>query len=692
MANLNKENIITVDVKNATVKTEGSMSFYVTDIKTCNIYCQLVINESKSTLVKNYAPIENAEDFSITLRLIKPNNEPKELSFSLLNQVEAFFYVDLTDEYKDCIGTYNCELFVDCLVNGELERITTSSFTYRVNASIMNNLDDVIDNMQSNPLIEALATKEYVDNIVYVIDKTEAEEGITYEDFKNGGCTCKLSGSLYFGDTYFTFDDELVYVVKTDYSNTKKLYVYRITTVARPGGGATADYIVLDYKEGTYEAYNYMLEEIEHKADQVKLDLMNIIDDANYAPVTYVNDSMKTVNDTTREYVNNCIEDITDNINTAGYTTESYVDDKVLALRTDFASNFAPLSYVNDKILQINTTLLYDYATTTYVNDKYSYLNSKLIEIQSKEYATKESVDEVSNDLLQFRSATLDYFDDCWQNIEWIQTDWAKKEYVNEQIAKATMGEVSLDNYATKEYVHEYVANNGGSGGGSGSGDGITWEELRDYCYNKDYIADNYPTWDHLRGEINYSLANYATESYVDEAIANIEVSGGGNNNSILTIGNGSEEHIFSYYDIPDSMITDDPESFTQLTVLLKNVTVNYIDPNNYEQASKNYPDNIVTVIAMKPEEGVKAVGIVEFNAINGSREFMMFAVTPEAIMLMEGFTDELATVNNVAAIYATKTHTHDQYLTEHQDLSNYATKNYVHLYLGDIESLLEEI
>ena len=510
MANLNKENIITVDVKNATVKTEGSMSFYVTDIKTCNIYCQLVINESKSTLVKNYAPIENAEDFSITLRLIKPNNEPKELSFSLLNQVEAFFYVDLTDEYKDCIGTYNCELFVDCLVNGELERITTSSFSYRVNASIMNNLDDVINNMQSNPLIEALATKEYVDNIVYVIDKTEAEEGITYEDFKNGGCTCKLSGSLYFGDTYFTFDDELVYVVKTDYSGTKKLYVYRITTVANPGGGATADYIILDYKEGTYEAYNYMLEEIEHKADQVKLDLLSIIDDADYAPVTYVNDSMKTVNDTTREYVNGCVEDIINDISTAGYATESYVNDKVFVLRTDFANNFAPLSYVNDKILQINTSLMYDYATTTYVDGKFNFVNNQLTDIQSKNYATKESVDEVSSDLSQYRSYVSEVLEDHWDNIEWIQTDWAKKEYVNEQIAKATMGEVSLDNYATKEYVHEYVANNGGSGGGSGDCNCDLSEYVTKDTFN-DAIS-NYITID----DLNDSLGNYVHKDNLD--------------------------------------------------------------------------------------------------------------------------------------------------------------------------------
>ena len=73
--NLNKDYLIIVDVKNATVATPNKMSFYITDIKTANIFAQLVINESSSNLVKTYAPIENAQDYKIKLRVIKPNNE-----------------------------------------------------------------------------------------------------------------------------------------------------------------------------------------------------------------------------------------------------------------------------------------------------------------------------------------------------------------------------------------------------------------------------------------------------------------------------------------------------------------------------------------------------------------------------------------------------------------------------------------
>lgn len=200
MANTNKEYIITVDTKKATVKYSSSMSFYITDKKTSNIFCQLVINESKNELINRYAPIENASDYKITLRVIKPNNEPKELEFTLLNQHDAFFMVDLPDDFKDYVGIYKCELFVDCMVNGELERITTSSFNYTVKPSIMNDLDEVIEGDPDYPLVDEImeqlktvdpsqfATNESVDSKIEAIELTPGPKGdkgdpFTYNDF-----------------------------------------------------------------------------------------------------------------------------------------------------------------------------------------------------------------------------------------------------------------------------------------------------------------------------------------------------------------------------------------------------------------------------------------------------------------------------------------------------------------------------
>ena len=187
--NLNKDYLIVVDTKSATVTTPSAMSFYITDIKTANIFAQLVINESNSDLIKKYTAIENAQDFEITLRVIKPNNQALSVDFNLLNQLEAFFMVDLTEEFRNYIGEYQCELFIDCMVNNELERITTSSFTYEVLPSIMNNLDEVIESDPDYPLIE--------DMLVRMRELTAAaEETITASNTKVNECIANTNSSI----------------------------------------------------------------------------------------------------------------------------------------------------------------------------------------------------------------------------------------------------------------------------------------------------------------------------------------------------------------------------------------------------------------------------------------------------------------------------------------------------------------
>ena len=189
LRNINKDYLIQIDVKAATVNVPGDMSFFITDVKTCNIFAQLVINESKSDLVKKYGPIEEAANYKLTLRIIKPNGEPKEIEFTILNELDAFFYIDLTDEYKDYVGKYRCELFVDCLVNDELERMTTREFTYEILPSIYNDLDGVIEKDPDYPLVDRIlsdleavdltkyATNESVDAKLEVIELTPGPKG-----------------------------------------------------------------------------------------------------------------------------------------------------------------------------------------------------------------------------------------------------------------------------------------------------------------------------------------------------------------------------------------------------------------------------------------------------------------------------------------------------------------------------------
>lgn len=304
--NLNKDYLLTVDIKQATVSVPNNMSFYITDIKTANIFAQLVINESSSDLIKKYAPVENAQDFEITLRLIKPNNEFKELKFTLLNQLEAFFMVDLTDEFKDYIGIYNCEFFVDSKVNNELERITTSSFSYKVLASIANSLDDVIEGDPDYPILDELldrieavdpsnyATKEYVDE---ALDDVTSEDDVlnminSYFGTPSDRDSITLTSPFkMMGKTNVPLDARTVVDTESDIMNIEYPYVgmivyvrdtgkrYEILTLApkQVGFAAVQDACVGTYRELDYATTAYVDEAVDN-AGGLSMFAMEIVD------------------------------------------------------------------------------------------------------------------------------------------------------------------------------------------------------------------------------------------------------------------------------------------------------------------------------------------------------------------------------------------------------------------------------
>ena len=165
MKNINKDYLVTVNAKNATVSAPGAMSFYITDILTSNIFFQLVFNDSGSNLINLYAPKEDASNYTLTLRVVKPNNEPKEIEIELLDQNNNLFIADLTEDFIDVLGTYECELFIDTEINGRPERSTTNSFTYTVKPSIFSNAEDIIDTNYLS--IDNIATKDYVNQVAF---------------------------------------------------------------------------------------------------------------------------------------------------------------------------------------------------------------------------------------------------------------------------------------------------------------------------------------------------------------------------------------------------------------------------------------------------------------------------------------------------------------------------------------------
>ena len=180
--NINRDYIVTVDVKKSTVSSSGNMKFYITDMNTSNIYFKLVIDASSNRYVSQYGQNESSDNYRLFLRVINPNNKPFTIEANRMDKPENFFLVDLNEEQKGYIGTYTCELFIETDINGRTERSTTNSFTYQVTESIMNRLDEEVEADPDYPIIDSIydefrsldyATHEYVDNALANVNLTK---------------------------------------------------------------------------------------------------------------------------------------------------------------------------------------------------------------------------------------------------------------------------------------------------------------------------------------------------------------------------------------------------------------------------------------------------------------------------------------------------------------------------------------
>ena len=169
MKNINRDYLVTVNAKTAEIKAPSDMKFFMTDELTCNIFFQLVFESSNDLMVNTYAPKQKANFYYLTLRVVKPNNEPKTIQATPLDEHYTMFVADLPTDFVNIPGIYECELFIDTKIVDKndvvrLERSTTDSFEYEVKESVFYNLDDIVDYEYIS--VENIATKEYVEGLV----------------------------------------------------------------------------------------------------------------------------------------------------------------------------------------------------------------------------------------------------------------------------------------------------------------------------------------------------------------------------------------------------------------------------------------------------------------------------------------------------------------------------------------------
>ena len=144
MSNTNRDFLIICDVKNSKLTINRPIKFYITDKNTSNIFIRLVTQIAYDSNINKYVDIEPASNFAVTMRIVKPNNEVKSVTASKLEE-GAMYQVDLQDDCKDILGIYKCELLISTMVNGKQELNTSDMFTYKVERSVLSNVDEIIE-------------------------------------------------------------------------------------------------------------------------------------------------------------------------------------------------------------------------------------------------------------------------------------------------------------------------------------------------------------------------------------------------------------------------------------------------------------------------------------------------------------------------------------------------------------------
>ena len=274
MKNVNKDYLVEVNVKTAEIKAPKDMKFHITDIYTCNIFFKLVFNEPKITtnklsisdyFDKDYMPKERAVEYTLKLRILRPNGEPIDedlIEVKLLDSSEEFLYADLAPDFLNMIGFYECELFIDARVvdadgSERSERNTTDSFQFEVVKSIFTDLSEAMEEDPDYPLLaDMYATKEYVlsetkSYVDYAIGNLDA----------SGYATLDYVNSVAFSSVNIDLSD---YVKGKDLENIFS------------SGGINLDGFV------TNEAFNGALENINNNL-------------SSYAPKSYVDEQIATV-------------------------------------------------------------------------------------------------------------------------------------------------------------------------------------------------------------------------------------------------------------------------------------------------------------------------------------------------------------------------------------------------------------
>lgn len=159
MSNINRDYLVTLNVKTSEIILSSPMMFFVTDKQTMNIFVKLVVNASDNPFIREYASIENAKDYNVQMVIVSPKGDLYYMNSKLLNEEESLFLLNLENKHTNIVGVWTCELRVCSVVDGEDDIVTSKKFKYTVNPSITTNIENKIRKEVELDIVNSLSQR-----------------------------------------------------------------------------------------------------------------------------------------------------------------------------------------------------------------------------------------------------------------------------------------------------------------------------------------------------------------------------------------------------------------------------------------------------------------------------------------------------------------------------------------------------
>ena len=208
---LDKTFMLIADISTRKVTIPEKITWCITDENISHLLCQLTDEKNGDSL--------EIDKYLIKLRVVNPDKTVLTLDFTLADADNNTFKLTLPTEALNQIGKHTCELSIEY----QSDILTSDSFQYIINASVLNDIDSTIENDTHYPLVLQLEASLILWNEI-MEEQTNAfiafnEEANENEEIRKANESLRIEAENARAQFYDSFSSQLAQKANKDRKN-----------------------------------------------------------------------------------------------------------------------------------------------------------------------------------------------------------------------------------------------------------------------------------------------------------------------------------------------------------------------------------------------------------------------------------------------------------------------------------------